>query len=100
MIHPLLIRPVLIRPVLFRLVPILLALGGCTSGSPAEQQCRAQAYSDPDVKDALERSNTNLQQVRAPALMELDALVAEKTRLCLGVEGLGPRGGVEPVKPY
>ena len=84
-----------------RALLLLLALAACApKGSPAEQQCRARAYDDPDVKDALERSNTSLQQVRAPALMELDALVREKTRLCLGAEGLGPRGGVEPVKPY
>ena len=55
---------------------------------------------DPDVKDAILRSNSQMQQVRGPALIELEQLVQTKTRHCLAVQGLAPPGGVESVKPY
>lgn len=83
-------------------VMLLLGLAACASAttSPAEEDCRRRAYDDPAVRDALLRSNSQQQQIRGPALIELDGLVRQKTRQCLGAEGVIPRGGVEPVKPY
>jgi hypothetical protein len=84
---------------------LLLAVAGCGGGGgggsdPAAAACRRQAYQDQDVKDLIMLSNTGLQQVRGPALIQLNALLSQKVRACLAAQGLGPPGGVEPVKPY
>lgn len=85
------------------LLLLLLAATGCGSGSGVgslEESCRRQAYDDPEVADAVMLSNTQLQEVRAPALMQMYSLVREKTRACMGANGQGPSGGVAPVKRY
>lgn len=82
----------------------MLAVGMTSCAGPpqnsVEAACRQSAYDDPDVKDAILRSNSQMQQVRGPALIELEQLVQTKTRHCLAVQGLAPPGGVESVKPY
>lgn len=89
-----------------RTVALGLALGlaACAAppggSGPAAQACREKAYQDPEVKDIIMLSNSQLQQVRGPALIQLRQVLGEKTRNCLANEGIGRGGGVEPVKVY
>jgi hypothetical protein len=79
---------------------VLLALSGC-GGPPADRAqaaCQRTAENDPAVKDAIERANTDLPQVRIPALRAQKDAMARAVQACLADKGSAPRGGVEPVQ--
>lgn len=87
-------------------VAILLAaaLARCAAsgggGNTPEDRCRQQAYEDPAVKDAVERTATTSPAVRVPAMMLRDDLIRRFIQKCLAAQGLAPPGGVEPVRRY
>ncbi len=82
----------------------IIALSACTPTLPFVQSpdvpeaCRTQVYGDPAVKDAIERANSQLQEVRLAGLALQKQAEALAVRRCLSGQGILPQGGVEPLK--
>ena len=84
---------------------LLLVLPGCSGigDAPADTplgQCQQQALNDPAVKEAIERANSTLQEVRVPGVRDQKFAIKQAVQRCMAAKGLAPKGGVEAVKPY
>lgn len=73
-----------------------LAACGAPAADPRLAACQQQALSDPLVIVAIERANSQLQEVRVPGVREQKIAMDRAVQRCLG--GPQVRGGVEPVQ--
>jgi hypothetical protein len=95
---------------LLPLLPLLLMLAGCGSGSgslqaASEEDCRKQAYHDPKVEAAIAAGipgthYTYFNTAPANAQTKVQDALQQATAECLRRRGIPGAGGVEPVKNY
>ncbi len=93
------------KPIILLCVLLLAACASRSPPMPGEAECRAEAYSQPQVKTAIAKANPSVtNNLFDKDLQNRQEIARETVRNamldCMRRRGFATPGGVEPVKRY
>jgi len=85
-------------PTVLCLALIAACCASTKPADPAQQECERQAEDDPQVKALANRALANA-QLMVDLRPDIKFAYRQAVVACLRKKGIGPKGGVEPVRP-